>query len=700
MKINYFRKKSALLSRSLRWLAVLCMCGCAQQSFAAGADSQRSDLTVYGKDSISICENALPLRYGDTTFFPGTKSGVYAIRFVTGPNSDSIVRLTLRVQPSYRVYDTLKLCQSDLPFLYGSTVISTTTPVGTHSRVLYLKTKAGCDSVIFLQLTVSASYNNEVRMSVCENEFPIRFGGREITAAGIYAIPLQSKDGCDSTIRLQVQTNPTYRRYDTVRICPSQLPYLYSGKWYTDGGNYVVENISRLGCDSITLLALQVYRYPVVNDTLHLCQSAFPYRYGSTLIMEKGDYDVKLRSKEGCDSIVKLAVVAEQSYRVPHYLHLCTNDLPYEYGDRKIVDTGYYVIALRSIYNCDSVVDLHVTIGRPSFTAFVDTICWGETYNKRGYKIPFSPFNEYYIINGRKPAANMEGCDSNFTITVRIMPVYENNDSLLVCDGDLPLTRHGRVFAAAGNHKVQLKTIHGCDSIINFCLQTTKTYHFTRTEHFCAGTVYKVGDSSFNKAGRYHVAMRTKGGCDSIIDLTLIMDDRAPYTPGQIYTKKDLYETDKHTFWISSVPNASFYRWNYTNKNWLPIGSTNDYVFALRNLQDGDTGTVSVVAGNACGLSGVSRVQVLVQVTALSEAERDHNIRVYPNPANEKTVLDLDGMAADAIELRDMSGRLLLVLPVTDSRVEIPLQSYSAGYYIIRVTEGRSVLKTLPLIKQ
>ena len=142
----------------------------------------------------------------------------------------------------------------------------------------------------------------------------------------------------------------------------------------------------------------------------------------------------------------------------------------------------------------------------------------------------------------------------------------------------------------------------------------------------------------------------------------------------------------------------SFYRWAYTNQNWLPIGSTNDYVFALRNLLDGDTGTVSVMAGNACGLSSVSRIKV--QVTALSEAENDHNISVYPNPANEKTVLDLDGMAASAVELRDMSGRLLLVLPVTDSRVEIPLQSYSAGYYIIRITEGRSVLKTLPLIKQ
>lgn len=699
MKMYFFRKGLKSLGRSVRGVLAcgLMMAGIWQAS-AAGVDLQRSDITVYGKDSISICENALPLKYGDTTFFPGTKSGVYNVRFVTGQNSDSIVRLTLRVMASYKVYDTLKLCQSDLPFLYGSTVISATTPVGTHARILYMKTVEGCDSVIFLQLQVFSSYSKEVQLAVCENEFPFRFGGREITTAGKYAIPLQSKDGCDSTIRLEVKTKPTYRRNDTVRICESQLPYLYSGKWYTDGGDYLVQNISVQGCDSLTFLALRVYQYPVVKDTLHLCQSAFPYRYGTTLIMDKGDYDVKLRSKEGCDSLVKLTVVAEQSYRVPLYLHLCTNDLPYEYGDRKIVDTGHYVVNLQSIYNCDSVVDLHVTIGHPNFTSFVDTICWGETYNRRGYNIPFSPFNEYFIINGRKPAANTEGCDSNFTITVRIMPVYEQNDSLLICDGDLPITRHGMVFMAAGNHRVRLQTIHGCDSIINFCLQTTQTYHFTRTEHFCAGTVYKVGDSSFNKAGRYHVAMRTKGGCDSIVDLTLIMDDRAPYTPGQIYTKKDLYETDKHTFWISSVPNASFYRWAYTNQNWLPIGSTNDYVFALRNLLDGDTGTVSVMAGNACGLSSVSRIKV--QVTALLEAENDHNIRVYPNPANEKTVLDLDGMAASAVELRDMSGRLLLVLPVTDSRVEIPLQNYSAGYYIIRVTDGRSVLKTLPLIKQ
>ena len=699
MKTNYFRMKKQVSCLSFRCLfALVLCCGGLLQANPSVKDALRSDRTVYGKDSVTICENALPLRYGDTTFFPGTVSGVYAVRFVTGVNSDSIVQLKVTVLPSYKVYDTLKLCQSDLPFLYGSTVISATTPVGTHARIIYLKTIGGCDSVVFLNLNVSASYNNEVVLNVCENEFPFRYGGREITAAGKYAIPLQSVSGCDSTIRLQVVSNPVYTRYDTVHICASQLPYLYSGKWYSAGGDYKVVNMSKKGCDSITYLLLDVRTYPVVHDTVHMCQSGFPFRYGNSMIMGKGEYDVIFRSIHGCDSLVKLTAVEERSYRVPYHLHLCSNDLPYEYGDRKITDTGSYVVALRSIYNCDSVVDLHVTIGHPNHIYITDTVCWGETYRNYGYNIPNVSFDEYFIINGRKPAAKVEGCDSNFTITVRVMPVYENNDSLLVCDGDLPIRRHGQVFNSAGNYSVQLYTIHGCDSIINFCLETTKSYHFVRTEHFCAGSTFKIGDSVYSKAGHYLVVMRTSGGCDSIVDLTLVKDDRAPYTPGQIYSKQDLYETDKHTFWISSVPNASFYRWNHTNSDWLAIGSSNDYVYALRNLNEGDTGTVSVVAGNSCGLSSVSRIKV--QITDIADAAQKDPIRLYPNPAHDKVVVEIGDNIAEMVELCDLSGRLLMQLPVSDTRMEIPLNSLSAGFYLIRMKSGGAVVKVLSLVKQ
>ena len=658
-----------------------------------------SDSTVYTNDSLLVCDNVFPLHYGDTTFYAGTKSGVYPVRFVAGVNRDSIVRLHLTVLPSYKVYDTLLLCQGDLPFYYGSVQISSTTPVGTHSRIIPLKTVKGCDSTVFLQLTVYPSYYSNDQIRVCENRFPIQFGGRQITAAGSYSIIMRSVNGCDSNIRLVVSTDPVYHRYDTVRICPSSLPYSYGGRWFTQGGEYQIDNITYRGCDSIVHLSLQVYTYPLAKDTLHLCQSAFPYRYGNIMIMNEGTFKSAFRSKEGCDSLVEVTAYVAQSYVVPHNLHLCTNDLPYEYGDRKITDTGSYVVPMRSMYGCDSVIHLHVTIGHPSHTALVDTICWGEPYNRNGYHLPpMTAFDDYYIVHGRKPAANMEGCDSNFTLTIRIMPVYENSDTLLVCDGDLPIRRHGQAFAAAGTYEVRLQTVHGCDSIINFCLQTTKSYHMVRTEHFCAGTTYKVGDSIFKESGVYQVVMRTKGGCDSIVDLTLVKDDRAPYNPGQIYAKKDLYETDKHTFWISSVPNASFYRWSYSNPNWLPIGGNTDYVYALHNMLDGDTGTVSVVAGNACGLSAASKISV--NVTALFEAEGAESIRLYPNPTSDRLTVETGDSPATRIEFCDMAGRVMFDLPVTDSRTDITLQRFSAGYYIVRVWNGRQIVKVLPLVKR
>jgi hypothetical protein len=82
------------------------------------------------------------------------------------------------------------------------------------------------------------------------------------------------------------------------------------------------------------------------------------------------------------------------------------------------------------------------------------------------------------------------------------------------------------------------------------------------------------------------------------------------------------------------------------------------------------------------------------------EAEEEYRILLYPNPANERTVLDLGGMPAKSVSLCDVSGRQLLVLPVADSRVEIPLQQVSAGYYLIRIMDERGVLRTLPLLRQ
>ncbi|MBO4282289.1 MAG: T9SS type A sorting domain-containing protein [Bacteroidales bacterium] len=678
-------------------LFLVLSCVCAQAGAPVAAN--RADVTVYGKDSVSICENALPLRYGDTTFYAGTASGVYNIRFVKGVGYDSIVRLSLTILPSYTKPDTLKICQDALPYSFHSQVIPASTPVGTSSRIVTLKTVHGCDSVIFLHLVIYPSYAKAEELKVCANQLPITYAGKAISSAGKYTIPLQSVNGCDSVITLTVVAPPAYEKKDTVRLCAENLPYQHAGQWFTQGGDYVVPAKTKEGCDSVLYLSLVVYQYPEVKDTLRLCRTALPYRYGSVMLTDKGDYDVKLKSVQGCDSLIKVTVIIAPTYRVPRNMHLCVNDLPYRYGDLNITDSGSYTVPMQSVYHCDSIVELHVTLGHPSSHAFSDTICFGEGYYRNGYAMPPGAFtNDYLIIYGRRPAANSEGCDSSFALTIRVMPAYENNDSLLICEGSLPIRRHGRVFNAPGDYSINLYTVYGCDSIINFCLQTTRSYSRSLTAHFCAGSVYTLGDSSFRETGNYVVSMQTKDGCDSVVYLSLIKDDRLPYTPGQIYTKQDLYETDKHTFWISSVPNAYFYKWTYTNPLWQPIGATNDYVFAMRNIQPEDTGTVTVVAGNACGLSSASRVTV--EPTAVQEAMEGRQIRLYPNPVPEQFVLETGDAVADGVEVCDVTGRCLLRQPLYGDRTEISMQRFSAGCYLVRVMDGRRVVKALPVVKQ
>ena len=699
MKINCLSKQNKAFSWARLCLCAVLFCGLeTAQAKSVVTEVNQCDTTVYTVDTLSLCDNVFPYRYGDTTFFPGTVSGTFNVRFIKSLTRDSIVRLTLEVNPTYKVYDTLVVCQDDLPFMYGSVRISPTTPVGTSVRMLNLYTASGCDSVVFLNLTVNRSFEGSEQIVICDNQFPYSFGGRQLTAAGKYKVTLQTKDGCDSVVNLDLVANPSYARYDTLRICPSQLPYTYMGKVCAAAGDYMIHNITAKGCDSLVYLNLSLHTYPMAHDTLHLCRNMLPYRYGSYMLVEPGTKEVAMRSKDGCDSMVKVTLLVEPNYQTPLNFHLCSNDLPFMYGDKKITEAGKYQVKLQSIYGCDSMIDLEITIGHPNSVSFTDTVCWGEGYHNNGYNLPpSSTMGEYFILKGRKPAANVEGCDSNITITVRIMPVYEENDSLLICEGNLPISRHGRMFYVAGNYTINLHTVYGCDSIINFCLQTTRTYNLERTEHFCAGSTYKIGDSTYKNGGNYRVFMTTSGGCDSIVMLHLIKDERLPYTPGQIYSKQDLYETDKTTFWISTVPNASFYRWNYTNVLWQPIGAKDDYVFALRNVNEGDTGTVMVAAGNACGLSAVSRLTL--QNTSIAETSME-DVRVYPNPAKDKVMVDLGSHSAESIEIRDVTGRLISVVPVSDSRVELSLNQLSDGYYMVRIMQGKGLLKVIPLIKQ
>ena len=654
--------------------------------------------TVYVTDTVYVCENAFPFHYADTVFYLGTLSGNYVVNINHVGGMDSVVALTLYVSSTYSGRDTLTLCQSDLPYQYGNMTVSATMPTGTYNRVLFLQTVHGCDSIINLMLTIFPSYTRAQQIQICESDLPYTFGGRVLTTAGTYRISLQTAHGCDSVINLSLSANPSYALYDTVKVCPTAFPYRYGTRLLASEGDYRVDASTVKGCDSVVFLHLESYNYPLTYDTLHLCASALPYRYGNTYIPNQGSWDVPLVSvKGGCDSLVRVQVYTEPKYRHNHYIYVCSNDFPYTYGDQTIWDSGYYEINMHSVYGCDSIIDLHVSVAEPHSVVFHDTVCQGDGYNRYGFVLPPSAtFLPRLTIYGRR--ATIFGCDSNITIHIVFTPVYKDTDRVEICETLLPYKKHGRVFNRAGDYLLPFQTIHGCDSTILFSLRTTKVYHVDMTAHFCAGEgSYQLGDSVFTKEGDYMVVMSTQSGCDSVISLHLVKDERAPYYAGEIYSKKDLYQTDKQTFWISAVPNASTYHWSYTNTAWRVEGRSDDYILALRNMQESDTGTVSVEAVNACGVSQASVLKI--GTSGISEMELVQ-ARVFPNPTDNQVTVEVNNASVNRVELYDVNGRKLLAQPVVEGKATLSLEPYAPGIYLLRLQADNRLLQTVRVVRK
>jgi hypothetical protein len=205
-------------------------------------------------DTLTICSSELPYTYKDSTYYI---AGDYAINYQTVYGYDSIIYLHLMVNPTYFTTDTLTICDNELPYTYEDSLLST---AGDY-RFDY-QTINGCDSSIQLTLFVNSTYNHYDTLSICDNELPYTYGDSTFYIAGDYIINYQTFTTCDSVVHLHLMVNPTYIIRDTVIIAGNELPYDYivGGKTRTlyNAGSYEYTLTSINGCDSIIMLELEI----------------------------------------------------------------------------------------------------------------------------------------------------------------------------------------------------------------------------------------------------------------------------------------------------------------------------------------------------------------------------------------------------------------------------------------------------------
>jgi len=184
----------------------------------------------------SVCSTELPFVFGTQNL---SESGQYSETFQTIHGCDSIVTINLDVKQGWDLIETIELCQSELPYQFGTQTL-TETGVYTESWPL----PNGCDSTITLDFIVHPEYDIEARKAICIDS-TYHFGTQLISEAGVYEELFQSVYGCDSLVSLTVQTVPgNIGVFDTIFVSPADECFngFYTITIAGDGYPVVVES--------------------------------------------------------------------------------------------------------------------------------------------------------------------------------------------------------------------------------------------------------------------------------------------------------------------------------------------------------------------------------------------------------------------------------------------------------------------------
>ncbi|MBK8701195.1 MAG: T9SS type A sorting domain-containing protein [Saprospiraceae bacterium] len=192
----------------------------------------------------SICE-------GDSVSLAGQvfkTTGEYFITIEKANRCDSTIHFSLTVLPSVQLYLEKTLC-------FGEAItIGDKSFSESGQFTVVLTNEAGCDSTIFLDLTVLPELGQELQQTICQGD-ELVIGSQIFAESGQYEVMLTSANGCDSIVSLDLTVNPTYLSNLEQAICEGNT-FTLGNQSFSQQGQYEVTLTSISGCDSVIILKL------------------------------------------------------------------------------------------------------------------------------------------------------------------------------------------------------------------------------------------------------------------------------------------------------------------------------------------------------------------------------------------------------------------------------------------------------------
>ena len=83
---------------------------------------------------------------------------------------------------------------------------------------------------------------------------------------------------------------------------------------------------------------------------------------------------------------------------------------------------------------------------------------------------------------------------------------------------------------------------------------------------------------------------------------------------------------------------------------------------------------------------------------ANEQAEQLPGVVLYPNPARDYAILS--GLNNATVQIFDLTGRMVYEVAGADAMIELPVEGFNAGSYIIRISQdGKTAVRRLNVVR-
>lgn len=235
------------------------------------------------------------------------------------------------------------------------------------------------------------------------------------------------------------------------------------------------------------------------------------------------------------------------------YVRMCSNEIYYDNhfievnidSVRMYAHNGYLTTLVCTIFpdgqDIDTFFTIHFTFDSAYNYTIFDTICEGEIYSNYG-------FNERETGFYTQTLQTTMECDSIVNLNLIVGEKYNDTIFSEICRGEI-YNQFGFNEIGQGFYTHSFLSQYGCDSIVNLSLLVHEPYYDTIYDTICNGDIYEFGFNA-DSSGTYIQNLNTEFGCDSILVLYLHVNPtysdtiKANIYKGNVYNKYGFKETE------------------------------------------------------------------------------------------------------------------------------------------------------------